>query len=152
MTIIEKVSCFPNEGAPEVIAGDPQLGDLVRIITPTGAVIYERYTPPAIPSPPQPKKSGLSGDEFHALFTQQELIDIYSAHVDEYMNERGLTPLTILQKGQLVYLLNEAKETGLGRGISLASPKMGPALDFLISLAVISSNRKAEILAGTIKS
>jgi hypothetical protein len=45
MTTIVKVSCFPNEGTPEVIEGDPQQGDIVRITT-DGAEIYERYTPP----------------------------------------------------------------------------------------------------------
>ena len=49
MTTIEKVSCFPNEGTPEVIAGNPAQGDLVRITTTTGAVIYKRYTPPQPP-------------------------------------------------------------------------------------------------------
>lgn len=55
MTTIVKVSCFPNEGTPQVIAGDPQQGDIVRITTGGGAVIYERYTPPAPPPVPQPK-------------------------------------------------------------------------------------------------
>jgi hypothetical protein len=55
MTTIVKVSCFPNEGTPEVIAGEPQAGDLVRITTSGGAVIYERYTPPAAPPSPTPR-------------------------------------------------------------------------------------------------
>lgn len=46
MTEIVKVSCFPNDGDPEVIPGAPQAGDLVRITTDTGAQIYERYSPP----------------------------------------------------------------------------------------------------------
>lgn len=55
MTKIEKVSCFPNEGTPEVIPGDPQAGDLVRITTDNGAEIYERYTPPAAQADPLPR-------------------------------------------------------------------------------------------------
>jgi hypothetical protein len=51
--IIEKVTCFPNEGTPEVIPGNPQQGHLVRITTDSGAVIYERFTVqtplPAVP-------------------------------------------------------------------------------------------------------
>ena len=54
MTKIEKISCFPNEGEPQVIAGEPAAGDLVRITTDSGAVICERYTPPVILEPPQP--------------------------------------------------------------------------------------------------
>jgi len=54
MTTIVRVDRFPNEGSPQVIAGDPQLGDIVRITTNTGAVIYERYTPPAPPPAPGP--------------------------------------------------------------------------------------------------
>ena len=53
-TTIEKVSCFPNEGTPQVIPGDPQAGDIVRITTSHGCEIYERYTPPAAPPGPQP--------------------------------------------------------------------------------------------------
>ena len=55
MVTIEKVSCFPNEGTPQVVAGSPQQGDLVRITNTNGTVIYERYTPPAAPPSPQPK-------------------------------------------------------------------------------------------------
>ena len=55
MTEIVKVSCYPNEGTPQVIAGDPQAGDLVRITTASGAVIYERYTPPADAPSPRPR-------------------------------------------------------------------------------------------------
>ena len=54
MTVIVKVSCFPNEGAPQVIAGEPQGGDIVQITTPNGTTIYERYTPPPPPSAPRP--------------------------------------------------------------------------------------------------
>jgi hypothetical protein len=55
MAIIERVSCFPNEGEPEVIGGDPIAGDLVRITTDSGTVIYERYTP-HVPHTPDPTK------------------------------------------------------------------------------------------------
>ena len=55
MTTIVKVSCFPNEGDPQVIAGNPQAGDIVRITTSSGAVIYERYSPPQAPSNPIPR-------------------------------------------------------------------------------------------------
>ncbi len=53
MTTIEKVTCFPNDGTPQVIAGSPVTGDLVRITTASGAVVYERYTAPAtyVPQP-----------------------------------------------------------------------------------------------------
>lgn len=50
--IIEKVSCFPNEGSPSVIPGDPQDGDLVRV-TVGSSVVYQRYAAPAayVPKP-----------------------------------------------------------------------------------------------------
>jgi len=53
--IIEKVSCFPNEGTPQVIAGTPAAGDLVRITLTIQAdgvdsVQYSRYSPPPAPS------------------------------------------------------------------------------------------------------
>lgn len=54
MTEVVKVSCFPNDGTPEVIEGSPVLGDIVRITTTTGAVIYETYTPPPTPGPRPP--------------------------------------------------------------------------------------------------
>lgn len=98
------------------------------------------------------KVSGLSYDEFRALFGQQELIDLDNAADDDYMTARSLTPLTVLQKAQLKFLISEAMATGGGQGINLASPKMGPAVDFTISIGVVASNRKAEILAGTKKS
>lgn len=50
--MIEVVSCFPNEGTPKTIAGDPNPGDIVRVTTPSGAVIYERYTAPAAVAAP----------------------------------------------------------------------------------------------------
>lgn len=62
MATIVKVSCFPNEGEPQVIAGDPVLGDIVRITTNKGAVIYERYSPP--PSAPTPRPVVLSATGF----------------------------------------------------------------------------------------
>jgi len=62
MTEIVKVSCYPNEGTPQVIAGDPQAGDLVRITTASGAVIYERFTP--APSPPGTRPLVLSATGF----------------------------------------------------------------------------------------
>lgn len=46
MTSIVKVSCFPNEGTPVVVDGDPAAGDIVRITTNTGAVVYQRFSPP----------------------------------------------------------------------------------------------------------
>ena len=53
--IIEKVSCFPNEGTPQVIAGTPSAGDLVRITLTKDAdgidsVQYCRYSPPPAPT------------------------------------------------------------------------------------------------------
>ncbi|CAB4165256.1 hypothetical protein UFOVP823_23 [uncultured Caudovirales phage] len=41
---MERVTCFPNEGTPEVIPGEPQLGDIVR-----SGTAYFRYTPPSEP-------------------------------------------------------------------------------------------------------
>lgn len=37
---LEKVSCFPNDGDPQVIAGDPQHGDIVRVV---GTQDYHRH-------------------------------------------------------------------------------------------------------------
>lgn len=69
MTEIVKVSCFPNEGTPEVIDGTPSQGDIVRITTNTGAVIYERYTPPA--EPPAAKPRVLSKTSFQDYAVSQ---------------------------------------------------------------------------------
>lgn len=66
---IEKVSCFPNEGTPEVIPGDPQAGDLVRITTNTRAEIFERFTPP--PPPPAPLPRILSKTAFQDYAVSQ---------------------------------------------------------------------------------
>lgn len=41
---MERVTCFPNEGTPEVIPGDPVQGDIVRV-----GNDYFRYTPPETP-------------------------------------------------------------------------------------------------------
>lgn len=66
--IIEKVSCYPNEGTPEVIAGDPVDGDLVRI-TNGSAVIYQRYTSP--PPPPTPKPIVMTDKQFRKYAATQ---------------------------------------------------------------------------------
>jgi hypothetical protein len=50
--MLEKVSCFPNEGTPAVIAGAPQDGDLVRIV---GTQQYYRYLTPAVAVPSAPR-------------------------------------------------------------------------------------------------
>lgn len=76
MTEIVKVSCFPNEGTPEVIEGSPSAGDIVRITTPAGAVIYERYTPPSMPG--MPAKSWDAYD-FKMQFTAAERMAIRTA-------------------------------------------------------------------------
>src|SRR4051812_21854629 len=52
MTTIDKVTCFPNEGTPQIINGTPSQGDIVRITTINGSVIYERYTPMPAPAAP----------------------------------------------------------------------------------------------------
>lgn len=48
--MIERVTCFPNEGTPEVIPGPPSPGDIVRS---DGS--YYRYTAPPGPPTPQPR-------------------------------------------------------------------------------------------------
>lgn len=51
MTQIVKVSCFPSDGTPQVLDGNPEAGDIVRITTAGGSVVYERFTPqPQSPS------------------------------------------------------------------------------------------------------
>lgn len=67
MTVVARVSCFPNEGTPEVIPGDPQLGDIVRITTPTGTTVYERYTPPPVPLGPRPGLLSKTAFQDHAV-------------------------------------------------------------------------------------
>lgn len=44
---MERVTCFPNEGTPQVIPGAPQEGDIIR--TPDGD--YFRYYAPVEPTP-----------------------------------------------------------------------------------------------------
>lgn len=68
MAIIEKVTCFPNKGTPDVIPGDPVAGDLVRI-TNGGSVVYQHYTPPQ--SPPAPKPIVMSDKQFRKFAAQQ---------------------------------------------------------------------------------
>lgn len=65
--MIERVSCFPNEGTPVVIPGDPVTGDLVRITTDSGAVIYERYTVPSLPPDPSPRILSKTGFQDYAV-------------------------------------------------------------------------------------
>lgn len=63
---IERVTCFPNEGTPEVIPGDPQQGDIIRIV---GTQNYQRYKEPR--SFPPPVKSWDAYD-FKLRFTADE--------------------------------------------------------------------------------
>lgn len=102
---------------------------------------------------PSPRTSGLSYDQFRALFTVAELTLLDSHDTDAYLQAVGKTPLTVTQKAQVRYLISEAKATGDGpRGINLGSPKMGAAVDALIAMGLIDAGRKAEIIAGTVKS
>lgn len=106
------------------------------------------------------KLSGLTYDEFRKLFTVAELTILDSCTDDDFMTAMELTPLTVLQKGNIRFLISEAKATGAGQGINLASPKLvgveNPptpgALDALISYGLLDLSRKAEILAGVPKS
>ena len=147
MTTIEKVSCFPNEGTPQVIAGDPVLGDLVRITT-GNTVIYERYTPPAAPPVATAKTARLSWDEFRKLFTDAELEGL-----DSY--DDGTIILTPAQKRKIKTFLEKGKARGYDRAINLASGGISAAIDYLVARGFIDGTgdtRKTEILAGVIKS
>lgn len=88
--MIEKVSCFPNEGTPQIISGSPVDGDLVRITT-GATVIYQRFTSQQAAPGPQPFT--LNRDAFRkhirtalggnggAKTTLQEYIDTAKANV-----------------------------------------------------------------------
>lgn len=64
---IVKVSCFPNEGAPQVLPGDPDAGDIVRITTAGGSVVYERFTPRPQPASPSPRILSKTAFQDHAV-------------------------------------------------------------------------------------
>lgn len=70
--MIERVSCFPNEGTPEVIPGEPQDGDIVRI----NGSVYQRYkapveAPPAdTPMPPTLTEIKTKLDELTAMVAE----------------------------------------------------------------------------------
>lgn len=104
------------------------------------------------PSSPSVKTSGISYDEFRALFTSAELTILDSCTDDAFMSAVNLTPLTVLQKGNMRFLISEAQATGAGRGINLASPKLTDAINALIGYGLLAANRKSEVLSGKIKS
>jgi len=87
MATIEKVSCFPNEGTPEVIAGDPVDGDLVRITSGT-VIIYQRYTVPVAPTP-QPRV--LSKTEFNKYGWAQLGMAAFQKVIEDTRNSTGTT-------------------------------------------------------------
>jgi hypothetical protein len=107
-----------------------------------------------LPDPPggAAKTAGLRYDDFRKLFTVAELTILDSADVDAYLTAVGKTPLTVAQKASLRYLISEAQATGAGAGINLGSSKMGAAIDAIIAMGLVDSARKAEIIAGTVKS
>lgn len=130
MTEIVKVSCFPNEGTPEVIDGSPSAGDLVRITTPTGAVIYERYTPPSAPE--TPAKSWDAYD-FKLRFTPAERMAIRTAakaspDVDDFLD-----------------LLDTAAATGTR--IKADDALLNAGLQMMESAELIGQGRAAEIVS-----
>lgn len=67
---MEKVSCFPNEGTPEVLAGPIVDGDIVRVGT-----AYFRYKATSNPQP-VPRWDAY---DFKMRFTAQERKDIRAA-------------------------------------------------------------------------
>lgn len=129
MTAIEKVSRFPNEGVPEVIAGEPEAGDLVRITTASGAVIYERYTPHSDPVAPVPSWDAF---DFKAKFTPQERIAIRTAAKSDASVEDFLD------------MLDTAGMTGTR--IKADDALLNGALDALTLAGLIGEGRKDEIL------
>ncbi len=67
---MERVSCFPNEGDPEVIPGEPVDGDIIRVTT-GDTVLYQRYTAPVETPPPAPAPVSL---------TKAQFLDLYAAN------------------------------------------------------------------------
>lgn len=133
MTTIEKVTCFPNEGLPQIIAGAPQAGDLVRITTPSGAVIFERYTP--LEAPPAPVRHWDEFD-FRKRFTSSERKAItaaakVNADVEDFVS-----------------MLECAGRTGTR--IKADDPLLIAALDFMSAgdTPLLGEGRKDEILGA----
>lgn len=80
MSTIQKVNKRPNRGVPpteadecapgevpQVIAGNPADGDLVRITADSGAVIYQHYTAPAAPPAPVPRLLSKTAFQDHVV-------------------------------------------------------------------------------------
>lgn len=128
---IVKVSCFPNQGTPEVIQGTPQDGDIVRITGSNGSVVYERFTS-AVASQPAPLR--WDALDFTRRFTQAERIAIRTLAKSNGQAEDFLD------------LLGKAAATGTY--IHSDDPDVLAGLTAFESAGVIGAGRADEILGG----
>lgn len=132
---IVKVSCFPNEGAPQVLPGDPDAGDIVRI-TNGASVVYERFTPsPSAPTAQtQPNVLRWDALDFMRLFTQAERIAIRTLAKSDAAAEDFLD------------LLDKAAATGTL--VHSNDPDLLAALSAFEAAGVIAEGRAAEIVGS----
>ena len=116
--MIERVTCFPNEGTPEVVPGDPQAGDIVRI----DGKIYQRYMPPSETPAPLEART-LTWDQFldvgmatDAVKTNAILINmpVVGEYGRKYVNTPGIEYADAITPGARLHtLMGAAKQAGL---------------------------------------
>lgn len=126
--MIERVSCFPNEGTPVVIPGEPADGDLVRV-TNGSSVIYQRYTVDPGNSPPSKRWDAF---DFKSRFT---------------VAERKAIRLAAASNGDVEDFLDMLNTAGMTGTLIVADDKLlNGALDALTGAGILAAGRKAEIL------
>lgn len=123
MATLEKVTCFPSRGTPEVIPGDPVAGDLVRI-TNGSSVAYQHYTPqPLPPVPSQTEGRDLTWGEFLAVGAKVSLLKFNAVLANfpiaveigrQHQNTSGIKFSDVgVQDTMLGDLVGGAKQAGL---------------------------------------
>jgi hypothetical protein len=99
-----------------------------------------------IPQPVAPKRNGLSGNEFYALFSIPEqglwFDFVQSGNLPAPVPDEVRRALATAQ-GRLIPALT-------GGGVDLDNPLVGPALDAMQAAGIIAEGRKAQVLAGLV--
>lgn len=132
----------PNEGGWKRVADDASPGDTYVGASPPYS------TKPAIPTPVVVKRVCLTWEEFRKLFTDDELEGL-----DSY--EDGTITLTTAQKRKIRTFVEKGKARGADRLIDVTTSGMASAIDYLVARGFVDGTggtRKAEIIAGTVKS
>lgn len=113
---------------------------MLEVITHPDGTVTER----TVPDPPN-QVNGLSWEGFRKLFTDAELEGLDSF-------EDGTITLTTAQKRKIKVFIEKGKARGQANSLDVTTAGMGAAIDFLEARGFIASGRKAEIVAGKIRS